>query len=310
MTFCGETIFPGERKKLPLPVPGSLPLEAVCLCGASPGRTLAVTAGVHGCEYVGIQALRTLEKILDPAALAGNVVLVPLVNPSGFYAGARQVVPEDGVNLNRVFPGNPEGSLTFRLAFALEQALYPIADLLADLHGGDCNEALCPLVFFPVTGAQAVNRASLEAAKSLTVPYRIRSTAQNGLYSWAVQKGVPALLLERGGQGVWSEQEVVACCEDIYSLLRHLEILPGGNPQREQVEIVQAVYEEAAASGFWYPAVGVDRSVRMGAVLGYLEDMQGRVVQQVRAEFDGVVLYHTTALGVRAKDPLIAYGRP
>ena len=93
MTFCGETIFPGERKKLPLPVPGSLPLEAVCLCGASPGRTLAVTAGVHGCEYVGIQALRTLEKILDPAALAGNVVLVPLVNPSGFYAGAKQVVP-------------------------------------------------------------------------------------------------------------------------------------------------------------------------------------------------------------------------
>ncbi len=142
------------------------------------------------------------------------------------------------------------------------------------------------------------------------MPYRIRSTAQNGLYSWAVQKGVPALLLERGGQGVWSEQEVAACCEDIYSLLRHLEILPGGNPPREQVEIVQAVYEEAAASGFWYPAVGVDRSVRMGAVLGYLEDMQGRVVQQVRAEFDGVVLYHTTALGVRAKDPLIAYGRP
>ena len=245
MIFCGITLLPGERKNVPLPVPDAPSLNALCLCGAAPGKTLVVTAGVHGCEYVGIQALRRLAADLDPARLSGNVILLPLANPSAFYAGAKQVVPEDGVNLNRAFPGNSAGPLSARLAFALEAALYPEADLLADLHSGDCSETLHPLVFFPAAGKKMVNQVSLDAAKVLTVPYRVRSTAKNGLYSWAVQRDIPALLIERGGQGLWSEQEVDACCEDVRSLLRHLEIMPGGNPPRDQLEITETFYAEA-----------------------------------------------------------------
>ena len=242
MIFCGMALAPGRKVRVPLPVPGAQPLETLCLCGAAPGRTLVVTAGVHGCEYVGVQALRRLAVELDPAELSGNVILLPLANPTGFYAGAKQVVPEDGVNLNRAFPGDPAGTLSARLAYALETALYQAADFLADLHSGDCNEALYPLVFFPTAGTEAVNRAALTAARALTVHYRVRSTAQNGLYSWAVQKNIPALLIERGGLGLWSETEVNACCEDVRALLRHLDILPGGNPFRDQVEISEEPY--------------------------------------------------------------------
>lgn len=308
MIFCGNDIMPGERKKISIPVPSAPSLNAVYLCGADPGPTLVVTAGVHGCEYVGIQALYGLAEELDPAVMSGNVILLPLVNPSGFYAGAKQVVPEDGINLNRAFPGNINGSLSARLAAVLEQTLYPVADFLADLHSGDCNEALHPLVFFPVSGEETVNRIALEAAKTLTVPYRVCSAAKNGLYSWAVQKGIPALLIERGGEGVWSEREVAACREDICSLLRHLKILPGENPPREQVEIVEAVYEEAKANGFWYPSVKTDTPVQKGELLGRLEDEEGRLIQEIHAAFTGVPLYYTTALGVRAGDSLIAYG--
>ena len=310
MIFCGITLLPGERKNVPLPVPDAPSLNALCLCGAAPGKTLVVTAGVHGCEYVGIQALRRLAADLDPARLSGNVILLPLANPSAFYAGAKQVVPEDGVNLNRAFPGNSAGPLSARLAFALEAALYPEADLLADLHSGDCSETLHPLVFFPAAGKKMVNQVSLDAAKVLTVPYRVRSTAQNGLYSWAVQKNIPALLIERGGLGLWSETEVNACCEDVSALLRHLDILPGGNPFRDQVEIAEARYVESAADGLWHPAAGLNDSVKAGALLGRLEDLSGRCIQEVRAEFDGVVLYYTAGLGVAAGDPLIAYGHP
>ena len=95
-----------------------------------------------------------------------------------------------------------------------------------------------------------MNRMALEVAKYLTVPYRVCSSAKNGLYSWAVQQGIPALLIERGGQGLWSKDEMAACCEDVSSLLRHLNILPGGNPPRERAEIAEAVYEEATANGF------------------------------------------------------------
>ena len=195
------------------------PLDCICLCGAKPGWTLVVTAGVHGCEYVGIQALRTLAQELDPSAMAGNVVLLPLANPYGFYAGAKRVIPEDGVNLNRAFPGDRNGSLGQRLAFALENGLYPVADFLADLHGGECNMRLHPLVFFPTAGKAPVNAAALEAAKRLSVDYRVRSTARDGLYSWAVQQGIPALLIERGGQGLWSQPEVNACKADVLALM-------------------------------------------------------------------------------------------
>lgn len=311
MIFCGNNIPMGKKWRGPLPVPGALPLDVVCLCGSAPGRTLAVTAGVHGCEYVGIQALRRLAEELDPDSLSGNVILLPLANPSGFYAGAKQIVPEDGVNLNRAFPGSREGSLSARLAFAIEDALYPAIDFLADLHGGDCNEALRPLVFFPTAGEEAVCRTALAGAKALTVPYRVRSTAKNGLYSWAVQRGVPALLVERGGQGLWSEPEVEACCEDVRALLRHLEILPSGEIQnQEQIEITEAVYEEALCDGLWHPAVQVSEQIQAGALLGHLEDLSGGCIQEVRAKFAGLVLYHTTALGVRRGDPLIAYGHP
>ena len=149
MIFCGITLLPGERKNVPLPVPDAPSLNALCLCGAAPGKTLVVTAGVHGCEYVGIQALRRLAADLDPARLSGNVILLPLANPSAFYAGAKQVVPEDGINLNRAFPGNAKGSLSARLAAALENALYPVADFLADLHGGIITKCFTRWYSFP-----------------------------------------------------------------------------------------------------------------------------------------------------------------
>ena len=309
MIFCETEILPGQRKTVRIPVPNAEPAEAHVFCGARPGKTLVLTAGVHGCEYVGIETLRRLARELNPAALAGNVVLVPLINTGGFLAGVKQLVPEDGVNLNRAFPGDENGSLTYRLAFALERALYPAADLLADLHGGDHNQALTPLVFFPTAGAEDVNKASLAAAKCLSVPYRVRSVADNGLYSWAVQRGVPALLIERGCAGRWSEREVAGCREDIASLLRHLGILSGENPVRRQTEIVEAVYEDAALDGFWYPQADAGDEVCQNALLGYVETFGGRRAQEVRARFDGTVLYDTFALGVRAGDPLVAYGR-
>ena len=86
----------------------------MCIRDRALGKTLVVTAGVHGCEYVGVQALRRLAAELDPAELSGNVIFLPLANPTGFYAGAKRVVPEDGVNLNRAFPGDPAGTLSVR----------------------------------------------------------------------------------------------------------------------------------------------------------------------------------------------------
>lgn len=90
MTLCGFEIAPGDKRQVKLPVPGGELLEACLLCGAHPGKTLVVTAGVHGCEYVGILALQKLVETLDCATLFGQVILLPLVN---FVLGLRQLFP-------------------------------------------------------------------------------------------------------------------------------------------------------------------------------------------------------------------------
>ncbi|WP_418377953.1 M14 family metallopeptidase [Acidaminococcus sp.] len=298
----------GEKKVVPIPVPDGPTLEAVYFCGEKAGRTLVAISGVHGCEYVGIRALQRLMGELDPKKMTGNVVILPLANPSGFYAGAKQVVPEDGKNLNRAFPGTLEGSLSSRMAQIIEETLYPMADLLVDLHSGDVNEALHPLVFFPAAGSPRTNEAALAAAKCLTVPYRVSSSAQNGLYSWAVQKGIPALLIERGGLGQWTDEEVAAACEDVRSLLRHEGILPGSNPPRQQAELTEVRYIEAKKQGFWVPAVTAGETVKKGEPLGSLQDLWGNPFETVRADFSGVALYLAVSLGVRKGDVLIAYG--
>lgn len=94
-----------------LPVQGGPGLPVWMICGASGGPTLVLTAGVHGCEYVGIMTLRRLFAQLAPAQIRGRVILLPLVNSEGFYAGSKQVVPSDGKNINRVFPPPEEGTI-------------------------------------------------------------------------------------------------------------------------------------------------------------------------------------------------------
>lgn len=303
----------GVKQTLPLPVTSPYPVEMTVICGNRPGKTLVVTAGVHGCEYVGIETLNRLKRELEPAALSGRVILLPLVNPEGFYQGSKQTIPADGKNLNRMFPGKPDGTFSSQLARVLEETLYPEADFLMDLHGGDVNEALTPLVFFPASVPESLSAAASAAAESLSVPYRVASTSQNGLYSWAAQCGIPALLVERGERGLWSEKEVAACRENVYELMRHLGILNAASvsPCLQQAEIRRAFYEEAPADGFWYPAVSAaGQKLKQGALLGTLKDSYGNEIARYTAPFDGVVLYYTLSLGVKSGDPLIAYGKP
>lgn len=284
----------------------SMPMYRIC--GEEEGKTLVITAGVHGCEYVGVQTARKLWKSLNPKQMKGQVIILPLVNQYGFYEGAKQIVPGDGENLNRVFPGKVDGTLTQKIAYAIEKEIYPHADFLIDLHGGDCNEAMEPLVFFPVAATSLVNEISKEAANYLPVTYRVRSTAKNGLYSYATQKGIPALLLEIGGEGRWQESEVEHCKACIYALMSYLNILQDKVFKKEQKEIIQAVYDEAEVNGFWYPMIKPGQAVLKGDLLGEICDLEGNILKQYKAQLDGEVLYHTTALGIKKGDPLIAYG--
>lgn len=211
-----------------------------------------ISAGVHGCEYVGILAAQRLRRELDLSRLCGQIILLPLINPNGFYHAERQIMPEDGKNLNREFPGKADGTYTQRLAAGIEQYIFPEADFLIDLHSGDWFESLTPLVFLPIAAGDTVERAARDAASCLSVPLRVASTARNGLYSRAAQLGIPSLLLERGCRAAWSETELRAELEDLYRLMAHLGMLEESAVRTTQREIRQAVYKEVELSFLHY----------------------------------------------------------
>src|SRR4051794_25118765 len=114
------------------------------LTGVRPGPTVFVNAGIHGAEYPPIETVIELGRTLDAQQLRGTVVLLPVVNLPSFWERSPFVCPIDGKNLNREFPGHPDGSYSEQLAHALMTAFIEQADAHIDLHCGDLVEALLP----------------------------------------------------------------------------------------------------------------------------------------------------------------------
>ena len=125
-----------------------LDIPVVEATGAGDGPRLTVIAGVHGCEYASMAAVRQWAAGLAGRDLRGLVTVVPVLNLAAFRARSPFVVPEDGKNLNRCFPGDPDGTLAERLAHATFTQLITGSDALIDAHCGDLPEALEPFTLY------------------------------------------------------------------------------------------------------------------------------------------------------------------
>jgi uncharacterized protein len=218
---------PGERHAalLATPTDPSTEVPAIALRGARPGPTLLVTAGVHGAEYASIEAAYRLAA-LEPSALSGVLIVLPIVNRPAYRVRAIYGNPVDGKNLNRQFPGDPAGSFAPRLAHWLIDAWVRHADAYLDLHGGDLNEALTPFVLH----ARGDERARA-LAEAFGIPYVVASGSAGHSYTAAAALGVPAVLAEAGGQGLFPESDVLTLVDGAHRAMRHLGGLDLGAPR-------------------------------------------------------------------------------
>ncbi|MDO4321464.1 MAG: M14 family metallopeptidase [Lachnospiraceae bacterium] len=326
--ICGHTLSRGEKKQaiLDTGIEGYR-LPATMICGKEEGKTVVVTACIHGDEYPGTAAVIRLARKLEAQEVKGNLLFIHCVNMGGFW-GRSRVLPEDGFNLNSDYPGKAEGTPGERLAFWFIQKIFPGADFILDLHSGSPMEPLTPCLFFPK--AEKVRQTSLTAAMALDVPYLIESSSSKGEYGYAANYfDVPGLLLERGHSGLCPEEWIEAYRRDICRLLEHLEMYAGEKtcekPEETETDektgknlknettcekkiITKAVYLEAEEQGLWYPAVFEGCRVQKGQLLGHIEDFFGNVQKEYRAEMDGIVFYYTGSLAVKKGSSLAAYG--
>lgn len=278
--------------------------------GTGEGKVLLLTAGVHPDEYPGIAAAIQLSNELRPEDICGGLVIVPMANYSGFLAKKGSHIPEDGKNLNRLFPGNPNGTAGDRLAWAITKDFHEACDYNIDLHSGGIDEEMKPLIFFSVMGGSEMEEASRQMALACSVSYIVRSTATNGEYSSAVLHGLPSILLERGGNGFWSQEETDADKRDVRAVLKTLGILNSEvAPAPKPVEIAVTKYYESNDTGCWYPCFRPGDKVKKGALLGEIRDHRDEVLSRYYAEFDGVVLYQTSSLSILKNKALVAFGQ-
>ncbi len=289
--------------------PFSLPMFLIN--GKLEGPTLVVTGGVHAAEYASIAAALELGQTLTPEEVCGRVIVVPVVNQAGFPVRSIYLNPMDGVNLNRVFPGKPDGSASEQIAFWLMENVIKQGDFFIDLHGGDMIEALIPFALYSEVGNPKADKLAQEMAEAFGIKFLVvRNAVSGSTYSGAAGAGIPAMLAESGGQGIWPEEDVALLTNGVKRVMRHFAMLPGGEPEEiETIQLQEFIWLRSEHAGFWYPGVAVGDQVQEGQILGKIKDVWGHVLQTAIAPKEGRVLFLVSSLAINPNDPLLSIGR-
>jgi predicted deacylase len=298
-----------------------LDVPVIEVAGDEPGPRLSVIAGVHGCEYASIAGVRRWAAGLagrPGRRLRGTVTVVPVVNLPAFWARSPFVVPEDGKNLNRCFPGSPDGTLAERLAFAVFGQVITGSDAVVDVHAGDLVEALQPFVMYDGGPAEATARELATAyglryvVRQAPGPRQVVAGSSSGA---AAAAGIPAITAEAGGCGLVTEDAVAAHVRGLDGVLRYLGMSPGDvaagepAPAPAPVYLNGFVWPRTPSAGWWEPAVRVGETVSAGQVLGTVSTLDGgAVLETFTAPAGGAVLFVTSSPAVAADGLLLGLG--
>ena len=322
-TFTVGTITakPGEIKSGYLKVaektdPGC-EIPVTVINGKQKGKVLALVAGVHGYEYPPILALYRLKDKIDPGSLTGTLVLVHIANPPGFQKRIIYYNPYDWKNLNRVFPGDPEGSSAQRIAFVLVEEVVKKCDALIDMHCGDGNEALIPYTYWMLGDSDGLDKMTREMALAFGIKYIIIDksrtkdiTDSRYLGNTAILHGRPAITTESGYLGKTDEESVVRNIRGVYSVMRLLKMVDGSPDFVEEpvwIDKYEVVYSEN--DGLFYPLTEMGYHVEEGEKVGYVMDFLGQSRKDYRAPFSGILLYIIHTPPILKGEPLFEVGQ-
>jgi hypothetical protein len=289
-------------------------VELPCFDATGPhyGPHLCLLGGIHGGEYSSIAAVVRFMNALDTHDLAGRITAVPIVSMPSFRARTAFVVPQDGKNLNRCFPGSYDGTFSDVLARHVFDELIAPSDVMLDLHGGDMVEALEPFTLYDESRVEEQARA---LAIAFDLPFVVRSAPavapiSGTTTSAAASAGVPAAIAEVGGCGLLEEDAVQRHLDGLGNALRHLGMLPGDPtpPRPDMRSVGRFVWLRCEDEGWWEPDARAGEIVHAGTSLGSVRNLFGDVTERIAAPEDGVVLFITTSPAVEADGLLVGLG--
>jgi uncharacterized protein len=253
---------------------GFIPIPIVVIRNGE-GPTALFVSGNHGDEYEGQVALCNLARSLDPARIKGRVILLPMANFPAGMAG-RRTSPIDEGNLNRSFPGSPDGTVTQQIAYFIESTLLPMANLVCDLHSGGSSLMYvpCALMKQPADPKRAADMKKMLEAFASPLAYITpggNGTGQDNTLSGGAERlGIPALGTELGGSGTVTRAALRIAERGLRNLLVHAGILPesdriaGDGPTRIVTVSGPDHFVYASESGVFEPLVELGDTVKAG----------------------------------------------
>jgi predicted deacylase len=285
----------------------------IAVVGKVSGPTVLVTAGIHAAEYTGTLAAIRLGREIDPARVRGILLVIPLLNRPGFFERSVYVNPEDGENLNRVFPGDPNGKWSERFAHRLLTEIVTRCEYAIDLHAGDLIEDLTPFVIYRETGEAALDDRIRRMANAYGARWAVRSAPTGerpgSLYALAALNGVASLLAESGGRGLVIEEDVARHVRGVTNVLHAIGALDGPAVQVAAPRVVKSFdWLRSPVEGIFHCRVRVDQQVADGEVIGELVDLVGEPLATVRAPVSGVVLFLVTSPAIKKDGLLLGIG--
>ncbi len=307
----------GETVSGWLDVPGAQTPVTV-IRGAQPGPVLALVAGTHGYEYPPILALQKLRPQVDPRRLRGTLILVHVANMPSFLGRTVYFSPADGKNLNRVYPGKPDGTVSERIAHAITREVIEQCDYLVDLHCGDGNESLRPYLYQTISGHAQLDAAIADMALAWGIDHIVLDRARPtdpaaSVYCSAtgVARGKPSLTIEDGYLGVSDPASVDRIVRGATSLMRHLKMIEG-RPER----VRHPIYLDpvrlliSPSTGILKARVERGNYVVKGTLVASISDFFGRPIGEVRSPLDGIVLYVVATPPISKDQPVAFIGAP
>jgi predicted deacylase len=279
-----------------------LPLTVINGLRGPASTVVAAFGGTHGNEYEGQVAVKRLCYDLDPDVIRGRVILIPQLSESACVANRRES-PLDHVNMNRAFPGNPRGTISYRISHFVKTHIFPQVQVVLDIHSGG-NEAIFPLCasFHPIP--DPTQRAEIaRVAQLFDTPIILLYSSQmaSGLLTDEAE-GMGKISV--GGEFGFAESTNLKgtrhAYEGIKNVLRHYGLLEGEivkiDPARPAPpRFVQAInlkdYIPCPQNGIWEPTVGVGIDVKEGDLLGRLHDFSDHASKpiEIRAHCSGTL---------------------
>jgi predicted deacylase len=290
LNVLGTDIGPGESHRLhwvagETSYGSKLETPVYVIRGIHPGDTLCLTSAIHGDELNGIEIVRKLVSEISPRKLHGTVIGVPIVNLLGFTQGSRYL--PDRRDLNRYFPGNPNGSSASRIAFSFFEDIVRHCDFLIDLHTGSLNKTNMAQV-----------RANLEIPAVVEFTTKFGSTAvlhsrklRGNLRSEATNHGIPAVALELGEPGSLQQEHVAEGVKIIETVLSGLDMTHRlWEVGESQPIFYSSRWVRVNSGGLLISKVDVGERVWEGAVLGAMVNPITNESVDVVSPYSGRVL--------------------